>query len=175
MRHEKQTIEVCGIEHVPQWMRTDAGEMVPRLRFNGNVALTNLAAGSLSGELARQSWDVLVGVAPRCLPLLHVLSSFLGRENYVPVHRSCRGDLHHPIGLGDEDGCPWSAERDHLAQLNDAAVMLVTDVAWNPDPLRGLSQQLQNRGIEVAGHAAVLVTGDLAAAKHYHFAGTLDT
>ncbi len=167
---ETITLEICGLRRTLDAAR--AGDEGVSLPLCGDVSLTNVSAGALATQLARREWDLLAGPAPRCLPLLHVLSTFLGRERYVPLHRSTHHDMTDPIMRVDGEGSPWILDGRDLEAVRDKRVVLVTDVIHDGGELEGAAELVEEAGGQVVGQAAVLVspraaeTGDYILCDH---------
>ncbi len=170
---DSRRVQICGLDFTPHWTRTEEGKEIPRLHFSGDVALTNAAAGALAAELSRLEWDVLAGIAPRCLPLLHVVSSFLGRERDVPLFGGSEESMVDPVELDTGSPGTWSVERSDFLLLPEKKIVLVTDVTWIPDPLQGPAVGLQGAGASVAARAAVLASQEIGESGDYVVANLL--
>ncbi len=163
MQKEKElSVQICGLHRTLAITDTGCGRKRLSLRLEGDVALTNVSAGALATKLARLGWDLLAGPAPECLPLLQVLSTFLGREHYLALYRNAPPSMNSPLTTTGANDLFWFLDGRTAEHAKDQRVILIADAITSEATLQGAETLIEQAGGRVVGYAAILVSPPIA-------------
>ncbi|MFO8059049.1 MAG: hypothetical protein R6U70_00105 [Bacillota bacterium] len=170
MHREKTfSIEICGLHRTLGIKDAGGDGKHPSLPLCGDVTLTNVSAGALATKMAHLSWDLLAGPAPESIPLMQVLSTFLGREYYLPLHRRLTSSMRDPLIVSDSHSSLWVLDGRRAEDVRGRDVMLITDVITSDDTLRGARTLIERAEGRVTGCAAILVSPPIARRRDHFF------
>ncbi len=148
------TIELAGEQHHLPLKNGDDPDS-PSLRLAGDVQITNVCAGILAPRLAQLQWDILLPADRDAVPLAHMVSTFLGRRQYVvPVETGIQPS---DVRLPQED----------IRLVRGQRVLVLQSVACSRRPAERISGLLDELGAKLAGKAAVAVSEDVPGADDY--------
>jgi len=144
-------------------LRTCGDSRYPSLRLTGDVLLTNVCAGVMAPRLAELQWDVILAAGCDAVPMAHMLSSFLGRENYAVCGTRTSGrEARYPVEA--EELC---LRNDDISLLEGSEVLLLQAAVSSRRPAEKVRQLLDEIGAELAALAAVMVSVDISGADDY--------
>ena len=134
----------------------------------GDVELTNACARLLAGQLRRFSFDCLVSVEAKALPLAHMVATYLSDEAagryfpYAVCRKSVKGYMKNPLTV-QVKSITTSAMQTLVLDGADAQrvrgrrVAVVDDVVSTGGSLRAVDDLLERVDAEVVARAVVLL------------------
>ncbi len=146
-------IEIAGIRRQLPVEKIE-GKYRPHLQLLTDVQLTNVSAGVLAPQLTKLNWDILVGTTIETIPLLHMLSSFLGRDHYA----LCLSDQNRP---DNSNGCDHAVDSEFAELLTGKQLVTVQPLAIASKTAEKLTSSLQRTDVRLMAKAAVLVSEEI--------------
>ena len=130
----------------------------------GDAELVNICAANLAARLSNDRLDYLVGPEVKVVPLLQVLSTFLGLRRYIVCRKSVKAYMQDPLVREVQSITTRGPQQLVLdgvdeRRLRGSRAAIVDDVVSTGGSIRGVEALLGQAGVEVVRRAAVLKEG----------------
>lgn len=175
MRYEGQVahpVRVAGVRRALPIEQVQQDIWVPFFHLWGDVELTNACARELASRLRPLSFDALVSLTAKSVPLVHMMATYLSEPRhgqfvpYVACRRAVKPYMHRPVSV---EALSITATQIRPLVLNGAdakriegrRVVLVDDVVSTGGAMRGGEQLMQQIGAAVVAKVCVMREGDL--------------
>jgi adenine phosphoribosyltransferase len=171
MRYEGQEyydITVAGLRRRLPIVQISPSLWIAAFVLWGDVELTNACARRLADQLRDVSFECLVSVEAKALPLAHMVATYLSDETggryfpYAVCRKSVKGYMKDPLTV-QVKSITTSAEQTLVLDGTDAArvrgrrVAVVDDVVSTGGSLRAVDDLLGRVDADVVARAAVLL------------------
>ncbi|HEV2359182.1 MAG TPA: phosphoribosyltransferase family protein [bacterium] len=134
----------------------------------GDVELTNACARALTDRLRPLSFDCLVSVEAKALPLAHMVATYLSDESagryfpYAVCRKSVKGYMKEPLTVQVKSITTAAAQTLVLdggdaRRVRGKRVAVVDDVVSTGGSLRAVDELLERANAEVVARATVLL------------------
>jgi len=134
----------------------------------GDVEMTNVCAQHLADRLRRFSFEYLVSVEAKALPLAHMIATYLSDPSagrffpYVVCRKSVKGYMKSPLTVEVKSITTAAAQTlvldgNEAARLRGARVAVVDDVVSTGGSLKAVDELLRRVDARVVAHATVLL------------------
>jgi len=167
VRYTGQThyeLEVCGLKRNLPVIQVKPDLWIASFVMLGDTQLVNVCAGALAAELAGYDFDFLVGPEAKAVPLLHALSTILGRRRYIVCRKSVKSYMQHPLVVRAESITTQGAQTLVLdgvdaARIKGKRVVVVDDVVSTGGSMEAVEMLMEKAGAQIVCKAAVLKEG----------------
>jgi adenine phosphoribosyltransferase len=171
MRYEGQEsyeIAVAGLRRRLPVVPINESLWIAAFVLWGDVELTNACARLLADRLRPMSFDCLVSVEAKALPLAHMVATYLSDERagryfpYAVCRKSVKGYMRDPLTVQVKSITTAAAQTLVLdgtdaRRVRGKRVAVVDDVVSTGGSLRAVNELLERVNSEVVARAAVLL------------------
>lgn len=158
-------LEIAGlVRHLPV-VRISDSLAIAGFDMLGDVELVDACAQALAQRLATLEFDYLLGPEAKVLPLLHTVSTYMQRPQYVVARKSIKGYMKNPLSIKVQSITTTSDQSLVLdgpdaRRLQRKKVVIVDDVVSTGGTIAALKALLDQVQAEIVAVATALREGD---------------